>query len=162
MTYRHVWRAVNYPVDAETAYKHFEEIDRENGQLTPALLLESSRPADSVMHTCFEWNDTVAAEKYRLKQAHGMIANMMCVPVVFEQDAKEPEPIRAWHSVSGHKDAGVYRPLSVVANDTGMRAQILENALKDLKDFERKYAVLGDELGGIMTAIDETVKELSA
>ena len=36
---------------------------------TPAQIVDMARDSSTELHKCFEWNDTVAAEKYRLEQA---------------------------------------------------------------------------------------------
>lgn len=159
--YKHVWRGRSYPVDAETAWDVFQKIDRENGQLTPKLVLENSRPEGATLHKCFEWNDSVAAEKYRLKQAHGMISNIMCVPIKIAEPEEKPRPIiRAWHNVSGQKCDGIYRPIEIVCNSEEMKKQVLKNAMQDLRDFERKYAAL-TELSEFFQVIDKLLEENS-
>ena len=41
----------------------------QTGELTSARFLEASRPENAPTHNMFEWDDSVAAERYRLQQA---------------------------------------------------------------------------------------------
>ena len=62
-----------YHATAEQAHEAFEEIRRRDGKLTPAAVVDSARPEESVLHEDFEWRDDVAAEKYRQGQARQMV-----------------------------------------------------------------------------------------
>ena len=57
--------AAFYHATAEQAHEAFEEIRQRDGKLTPAAVVDSARPEESVLHEDFEWRDDVAAEKYR-------------------------------------------------------------------------------------------------
>ena len=65
--------AAFYHATAEQAHEAFEEIRRRDGKLTPAAVVDSARPEESVLHEDFEWRDDVAAEKYRQGQARQMV-----------------------------------------------------------------------------------------
>jgi len=56
-----------YKADAQ---KIADEIG--DNKISPQELLEKARNEDSELHKCFEWDDSVAAEKYRLIQARQM------------------------------------------------------------------------------------------
>ena len=49
-------------------------------KVTPQEVLEKARDENSELHKCFEWNDSVAAEKYRLQQARAIIINLVYSP----------------------------------------------------------------------------------
>lgn len=44
-----------------------------DGELTAKEILELARPPSSYLHRFFEWDDSVAAERYRLNQARKII-----------------------------------------------------------------------------------------
>lgn len=50
-----------------------------DGRLTPEALVNAARSPHHPMHNDFIWNDKVAAEKYRLGQARGFIAEVRVV-----------------------------------------------------------------------------------
>lgn len=158
MIYQYQWRIPKYPVSAETAGQHLEHLDRQHGAVTPKILLEDSRPTNATLHSCFEWDNEKAAEKYRIVQARDIIGNLVFVAIPEDEEPLQ-EPIRAFVSVSGQKESGAFRPVAVALSDAEMRKQVLENAMKDLQDFKRKYTAL-DELNAVLTAIDETIKSV--
>lgn len=48
----------------------------ENGRLKPETAIEEARPADSVLHDLFEWDNAVAGERHRLDQAREIIRSI--------------------------------------------------------------------------------------
>jgi hypothetical protein len=69
------WRpgAVNRGVDPNTAHKEFERLRKEHGELTPSIVVDAARQSESALHPIFEWNDSKAAEEYRLGQARNVL-----------------------------------------------------------------------------------------
>ena len=68
MTYQ--WKLPGVmPVDAQTAGDELERVYKKRGDIKPSTLVEESRPASAPLHRCFEWDDAIAAEKYRESQA---------------------------------------------------------------------------------------------
>lgn len=157
MTQAYSWRIPKYSVSAQIAGEHLEELDRQHGEVTPKIVLEDSRPEDATLHPCFEWNDKVAAEKYRLKQAGGIIGNLVCV-TVSKTENKPIEPVRAFVSVSKQKESGSFRPVAIALSDKDLRKRVLDNAMRDLRDFEQRYAKL-EELSEVLAAIDATLNK---
>jgi len=49
------------------------------GNLTPERVVDDARPEDSPTHRFFEWNDAVAAERYRIGQARHYLTNIYVV-----------------------------------------------------------------------------------
>lgn len=59
-------------VSAEIAMNELSKIENTVG-LTPANVVDASRPEDAPLHKFFLWDDSAAAEKYRQHQAQGLI-----------------------------------------------------------------------------------------
>ena len=92
------WRVAGlFKADAQ---KVLEEIG--DCRITPKEVLEKARDVNSELHKCFEWNDSIAAEKYRLQQARVVLVNL-----VYETDNKDAEPTR-YLQVTTQKN--VYQP----------------------------------------------------
>ena len=80
--------------------------------ITPEQVLEKARnDENSELHKCFEWNDGIAAEKYRLIQARKIIINLAYVP-----KEKTDEPVRCFQIT---REKSVYMPTKqfLVNND---------------------------------------------
>ena len=158
MVYQYQWRINKYPVSAEAAGKHMESLNNKHGAVTPELLLDSSRSEDSVMHPCFEWDDTKAAEKYRVKQALGIICNLTCVKVTGNKD-ENPTKTRAFVNVSSssRREKGTFKPIIEAISNSDMRRTVLRNAIEELECFKNKYSSL-TELIGVFEEIDKLKK----
>lgn len=118
------------------------------GRLTPRELVDESRPDDAPLHHCFEWNDGIAAERWREAQAGQIIR---CVEVVREDMS---QPVRAFTPVIVTPDeARVYRSVETVMATAGGRKAVLDEAKRELAAFRRKYAGL-KELAEVMQVVN--------
>lgn len=57
----------------EKVAERLRELERDNGRLAPVDVVEAARDPASPLHSHFTWDDTEAAEKYRLMQARTLI-----------------------------------------------------------------------------------------
>ena len=121
---------------------------KHNGLLRPENVVDAAKNKESVLHSCFEWNNTKAAKEYRLWQAREIIA--VHVTVLH----KETKPTRVYVSMMNDRirPGGGYRPIEVVLSNKILRKQFLNEALADLKRIEDKYNQL-TELAEVFKAI---------
>lgn len=140
------WKVPLYKaVSAQQAGERIEELDRIHGEVTSQILLDDSRPEDAVLHPCYEWDDSVAAEKYRLHQSKKIIGNLVVVSVSEENiDSEEPPHINAFVTVNERNEKASYRPTTIALSDENMKEQILKNATAELRMFKAKYDGLVD------------------
>ena len=126
----------------------------QNGDLTSARFLEASRPEDAPTHNLFEWNDSIAAERYRLQQATIAI-NSVEVQIVNESNASvisqaafvnvvSKAPARSGSFSKAPARSGSFTPIEVALSDENMRNVLLTNALNELRAFRRKYSQLSE------------------
>lgn len=120
-----------------------------HGILHPRDVVAAARPKTSPLHACFEWNNGKAAQQYRIWQARQLIR------VVVEVRDETQKPTNVWVSLSKDRSKGKgYRLVTDVMSDEDLRAQMLEDALKELNFFRRKYQAI-KELAGVFEAIDK-------
>ena len=150
------YRATQYKIPAQVAGEYLEELSKEEGGLTARALLEKSRPEDALLHECFEWDDTEAAERYRLGQAGYFIRNVVTV----ELKGKPVEPTRAYVPITemAHNEVGIYKPIHIALADSVSREIVLGNAMREMKSFISKYANL-EELSKVIEAMDEVLQD---
>lgn len=145
MTYQ--WKVPGImPVDAQTAGNELQRIYERDGVIEPETVVSESRTPSAPLHSCFEWDDEKAAHKYRIAQAQNIIRAIVVV-----DEAKQPET-RAFVNVQRE-----YHPVSVVVRNPEKREILLQNALNELRWFERKYNTLR-ELSNVFAAIEEVTK----
>lgn len=107
------------------------------GELTPRVVVEEARPEAHPLHGRFEWDDSVAAERWREGQAHELIRS---VRVVYrEADETGPEKtVRAFHAVRTDKGYR-YQPAEKVADDPFLRRLVLADMEREWKALRRRY-----------------------
>lgn len=144
MTYK--WKIPGIvPVDAQTAGEEIERIYNRDGFVDPAVLVMESKEESAPLHKCFEWNDTEAAKKYRITQAKEIVRSIVTVHETTNTET------RAFVSVKQE-----YHPISVVIKQPDAREILLNQALNELRWFERKYSEL-TELCGVFQEIRKVV-----
>lgn len=136
------------PVDAQTAGEELQRIYQEKGGLNPSDIVEESRHDSAPLHPCFEWDDEIAAEKYRQTQAMQIVRSIVTIQ---ESDKKEPQEVRAFVHVQKS-----YHPISVVIDNKEQMEELLASALSELKAFQRKYNSLV-ELSLLFDAIEKVI-----
>lgn len=146
------WKINKYPVSADTAHDEFERIYNKYGELTQKALVDESRDKSAVLHECFEWNDAIAAEKYRLEQAGDMIRCLVSITKPDNED--DPIVVRAFVKTTEH-----YEPIRVSLSIEAKYAVLLNDALQDAENFKRKYENFV-ELKEIIDAIDSVAAKI--
>ena len=106
------------------------------GDLTPSAVVDAARNPASAMHSLFDWDDAVAAEKWRLEQARSVIRHIHVI-----DDDNEPKP--AFISVSSDGKTQ-YQPVEVVARSRDMQVAVLAAAKRDLDAYTLRYRALKD------------------
>ena len=70
------WKTGYHKVDAETAGKELNRIKKKRG-LTAKAVVDESRDPKARLHKEFEWNDNIAAERFREQQARILIGDLI-------------------------------------------------------------------------------------
>ena len=137
VTWRIQWY---YKADAQ---KVAEEIGF--GDFTPMEVLEKAKDETTELHKCFEWNDSIAAEKYRLEQAKNIIRML-----VYEKETKEQAVVRYYAKT---ETKHVYKPTKQFLVQEDEYQGLLRRALAELEAFKNKYHTL-TELESIFEAME--------
>lgn len=126
--------------------KALETIRKANGgTLRPGDVVVAAADEDHPLHSQFTWDDTQAAEAYRLWQARVLIRTTVTIL------PSGKGTVRAYVSLQDDRGGDGYRLLVDVLRDPGLRAIALREALAELKVFEHKYHKL-KELAPIFAA----------
>ena len=132
-----------------------ERIARQHGgRLMPEAVVEAARNSRSILHSFFDWDNTEAAEKWRVHQARNLIR--VTVTYIGEND---DTPMRVFVSLhSDRQSKRGYQSTVNVLSDEDMRAELLEDALAELRAFREKYVAL-KELVAVFDAISKVEKK---
>lgn len=139
-----------YDVDAQTAGEELNRIYEKHGSLTPEDVVAESRDEHAPLHSVFEWDDSIAAERYREQQAGTLIR---AVVTVAEDNAGAKQEVRAFVNTRVN-----YQPINVVLATPDMTEFMLSKAMDELMAFRRKYAALS-KLRPLIEVIDEMLAE---
>lgn len=138
-----------FKADANKCYEEIQEIGEE---VKPEQVLDKARDKGSELHKCFDWNDSVAAEKYRLYQARLVINHLIVVKCDVDEEKAEPIQFRVMLKNENDKDSG-YKQTLVMVRDEDEYKKLLEQAYRELHSFKQKYSCLS-ELANIIALID--------
>jgi len=125
---------------------------RGGGILRPVEVVAFARKKTTALHDRFEWDDSVAAERFRLEQARHLIR---CTVRMINDDSP---PIHAYVSLEDDRKGGdSYRALVDVMSDTELREKLLEQALREADAWRDRYERF-TELSPIVKAIRKVSK----
>lgn len=109
--------------------------------LTPKLVVDIARAEDHPLHHRFQWDDEVAAERFRLVQAAAMIRS---VRVVYKdnQETGEESRVRAFVSPAQPNRPSGYLPTDVALHDPMTRQLVLRQFERAILALKRQYGHL--------------------
>lgn len=147
--------------DPQAVGEALEALQQDNGQrITARIVVDAARPDDSPLHPCFEWDDVRAAELHREWQARQLISSVRVVL----HDGTERKVQRAFVNVV--ENAGEegeqrgYVPMARVLSETDLFLQVCEQAARDLKSFEDRYAEF-EALASVGRSARERVEQMT-
>jgi hypothetical protein len=156
------WRkGSKFTGDAEKAYEVTERIRKRDGEVTRSAVIAEAKRKNSPIHRHFEWDNSVAAEKWRLRQAGDLINSLQVI-----RTEATTHPVSAYSVVTKPAKSAdapqrkVYESTEEALADPVMRDEILANAIRDAIAFRKKYHALS-ELSKVFSALDTFLAEAS-
>ena len=143
-----------HKVSAQTVGEICEELGKSEAGLSPKTLLDASRDENSPLHNEFDWDDTVAAEKWRLEQARILIAH---VRIVYSDTEQEQKAIKERGFVSTPGRQSVYVSMDTALHNENYRNYLLQQAKRDSENFLAKYRRV-QELSRVVEEMDRFLK----
>ena len=119
------------------AQKVADEIDALGEEVTPEQLVEAAKDKKSELHKCFDWDNKVAAEKWRKHQAR----QIMCFLVIRKDDgdgADDAPVVRYMFKT----DTGGYKPSRLVFKQDDEYRKLLQRVDGELRAIKQKYAYI--------------------
>lgn len=132
----------------------------DGGRLTPENVVKEAKRRGSPLRDYFTWDDSEAARCWRIEQAKHLIRRVRVVVIQGPQ-----EPVRAFVNLTSDRKPGqggvagdgLYRPIERVLDDSALRAQLVEDAMHEMRAFKNKYARL-TELNEVFAAMDQAIQ----
>ena len=136
-----------------------EELERlrikYNGALIPEHIVREAAQEQSPLHDEFEWDDSKAANRYRVEQARYMIRHIVAKPIVEDAPAK---PMRAFVSVA-KEGSNHFTSMAVAMSDQELREQLLRRAWREFQVWRNRYSEI-EELAAIFEAADDNPPDI--
>lgn len=137
-----------YSVPAQAAGEELARIHEKRGSLSPAGIVDASRPEQAPLHPVFEWDDWKAAEEWRKQQAKQLV----CCIVIQQENAKsEPVEVRAFEHAQGG-----YHPVQVILREPDMKMELMRDVLKMTDSYKEKLRALID----VSHAVESTIEAI--
>lgn len=131
--------------------------ERDNG-LKPKAVVDAARPENSPLHGAFCWDDTEAAERYRIIQAQDLIRSYKEIQVIEEKKYKGPMYVNVPITRVGSSAENRYMHIDKVRKNQKFLDSVLAEALEQLKGFRDRYRYLS-QLKKLWDVLDELIPE---
>lgn len=137
-------------------------LEQAHGVLRAEDVVTAATPPESPLHSYFEWDDSTAAQEYRLVQARRLIRE--AVEYIDIDGSTQLIPIYCSLKIDREEDGGGYRNLRDVLAVPAYRDQLLETALDDLRHFQSRYEQFKllasfKPLRGVFRAVDKATNK---
>lgn len=117
-----------------TLTEQLSAIRDEHGSLTPEVVVDAASHPDHPLHSRFDWDDTVAARKWRLEQAGQLLR------VTYKPHPDKPSDLRAFVALKGEDSARAeYVPTGEAMSNPISREIVLRSMDREWKAFKRRY-----------------------
>lgn len=123
---------------------------------TPKQLVDAARSKSSPIHGLFEWDNTVAAERWRLSQARNHINHLEIVIVC----DGERQHTKAYHSVVIATDDSAdrcYASAVSVRRSSDLSKQVIATATEELAYWRKRYDEYSRVFSGVFKAADKII-----
>jgi len=128
------------PFSVKDAQKIGEELEliKSKESLNPKNVLKRAKSKKSILHQYFEWDDSLASEKWRLQQARGIVSHVVEI-VVIRGNEEEVRGFVNVIAVSGEKEYVTHTEAMTIPSYKkqllGEMETTLENLLRLIKLF---------------------------
>lgn len=153
------WSEYERCVPADDVGAVCREIEEKEGSVTKQNFLDFARPEGAITHPLFEWDDTIAAEKYRLRQSGKCLSALKVKFVMSEEPNKEPVVVRAYMNVNSDQAKGVYKNVVEALSVPVYKESVLTRAKREMITFCEKYKLV-EELSEVIDALEECISRL--
>lgn len=130
-----------------------DRLAEEHGHLTPELVVDAARPEHSPLHDLFEWDDSVAGERWRREQARHLIIQCR---VTVQTGEDQRVSVRRYTALPINEDPSL--PHRYVPTEDALRTDrdlVIAQAKTELDRLRRKYEALVDFDEVLRDVLDE-------
>lgn len=131
--------------NAAVIKKALDKIESRDGNLMPEAVVRDARSPKSPLHGCFDWDNRVAAHRWRLMQATQLILTVRL-------EGGEDEADRRVYVNIGYGKG--FASIERVKQDPNLSAEIIRTAKAEIDEWMRRYQDLREQL----TILEDAIK----
>lgn len=125
--------------EAQVIGSRLDEITRKlKGELTPQAVIEDAKKVSSPLHKHFEWDDSIAGEKFRMYQARKLMGEIY--EVVVTNSTKNE--FRSFVHVTNTDGKPVYVTVDTAFKQKNYTVQLIEDAQEDIARLSKTLNIL--------------------
>ena len=134
---KYVWNNVGFKADANSVGKELEQLERTTSLTNEEVLKYAKSHQNSELHKCFEWDDKIAGEKFRMQQATKLLCS---ISIVYEDNNNNEEKTRIYVSTRTRNDEKrTFKKITDVLEDDEEYKALLDKANNELNNCQQKY-----------------------
>lgn len=134
------WGTYKFKGDVQKCADEIMQICDDLQSATPQAILEKAKDSNTELHKCFTWDDTKAAEKWRLQEARILVCN---IKIVDEKSEKEPVQTSIRFFYKTDNDSG-YKPTQLILRREDEYKKLLERCSNELRAIKNKFQNLSE------------------
>jgi integrase len=149
------WRIKSFAknVDPDEAIREIQKVEAIYGKITADTILKAAQDKDCVLHDLFEWDNTKAAQHYRLQQARTLINNIE-VKIISDGETRSVSVYEVVQSESGqqykHIETLTFDEIEQVKRATLKALSVLKFKLSVYKQFDKVVNFVDAAIGELV------------
>ena len=129
------WGTFKFKADAQKCADEIMEICEELESATPQQILEKARDSSTELHKCFTWDDTEAAEKWRISEARAVVRNLKIIEQNPDKQS-DPTTIRVFYKTDNESG---YKPTKLILKKPDEYKSLVERCRSELLAIKQKF-----------------------
>ena len=121
--------------DPQAIGDKLQELRDKHEGLTASIVVDDAKNKDSVLHDAFEWNDSKAAQEWRLHSAR----NLMRAVVTKDLDSSGEIRYQPAFIFVKTEEGPRYETIAIVQSDEELRHQVIQRAFVELTQWKKRY-----------------------
>lgn len=132
---KYSWKSTGFSANAQKVGEELEQIEKQDAVSSKNVLTYARKNKDSELYKCFEWDNKIAGEKYRLFQASNIISS---ISIVINEKPKEKQKV--YYKIrTEEKETGSFKNIKDILKNDAEYIAICNKAEDDLKKCTEKY-----------------------
>ena len=153
-------RFPNAGVKVEIAHEEIMRIkDKNGGLVSPDSIVKEAAKKSNPLHSLFTWDDSLAAQKYRLSEAGALLRAIEITYVEIPDQPRRAFEV-TYKKPVGSENQTLYTTAEEAASDPDNHSRLIAEAVRTLMAWRGRFRYL-QELSHLMEKIDETVASLA-